>query len=80
MIVLPAGSATGAAGKSPFGDAIAVWHMRDARDAGGKNSALTVKGDVKLGVELKGAERRSSLETGGDGRAAELRGGYLTAG
>ena len=66
--------------KSPFADAVAVWHMTDSNDTAGKNSNLTPHGDVKLGVELKGAEREASIKRGGDGYVAEFHGGYLVAG
>jgi len=69
-----------AGGKSPFDDAVAVWHLSDLNDTAGRNSRLTFHGDVKVGVELKGAERDASIKRGGDGYAAEFRGGYLNAG
>ena len=68
------------AGKFPFDDAIAVWHMADLNDSAGNNSALTIHGDVKVGVELTGIDREASLKRGGDGRAAKFNGGYLSAG
>ena len=64
----------------PLDDAVATWHMADPRDSAGKNSSLTVVGDLGLGVELQGADRAESLRRGGDGRAARLQGGYLSAG
>jgi len=69
-----------AADDSPFSDAVAVWHMSDLSDAIGRNSALTVHGDARVGVELKGAEQEASRQRGGDGAVAEFRGGYLDAG
>ena len=66
-------------GKSPFDDAIAVWHMADLNDSAGDNSALTIHGDVKMGVELEGMDFEASLKRGGDGRAAKFNGGYLSA-
>jgi beta-fructofuranosidase len=74
-----AGNASGAA-DSPFGSAVAVWHMADANDSAGKNSLLAPAGEVELGVKLEGAERDDSLLRGGDGVAAVFRGGYLSAG
>ena len=62
-----------------FADAVAVWHMSDLGDSAGE-SPLTVHGDVKLGVELGGAERDASLKRGGDGYVAEFHGGYVIAG
>ena len=62
-----------AGGKLPFADAVAVWHFD-------KNRNLIPHGEVKLGVELKGAERKASIERGGDGYVAEFHGGYLIAG
>ena len=69
-----------AGGKSPFKDAVAVWHMANLDDSAGNNSALVVHGDVEIGVELKGAEREASIKRGGDGQAASFNGGYLSAG
>ena len=66
--------------KSPFADATAVWHMADLNDTAVKNSNLTPHGDVKLGIELKGAEREASIKRGGDGYVAEFHGGYFVAG
>ncbi|MFC1601501.1 LamG-like jellyroll fold domain-containing protein [Candidatus Sumerlaeota bacterium] len=68
------------ADRSSFANAIAVWHMDDLNDSVGKNSALTIHGDVKVGVELTGMDREASLKRGGDGRVAEFNGGYLSAG
>ena len=67
-------------GERPFEDAIAVWHMSDLNDSAGDNSALTVHGDVSVGVELTGRDREASLKRGGDGRTAVFNGGYLSAG
>lgn len=61
-------------------DAVAVWHLRDGRDVAGRDSALEQVGAAKTGVELRGPERDASLQRGGDGYAAELQGGYLSAG
>ena len=66
-------------GTSPFDDAVAVWHMADLSDSSGNNSVLTTQGDVRVGVELKGNDLEASLNRGGNGRAAEFRGGYLSA-
>lgn len=67
------------AGRILFTDAVAVWHMADLSDTAG-NMALTVHGDVKLGIELNGSERDASIKRGGDGYYAEFNGGYLVAG
>lgn len=64
---------------SPFLDAVAVWHMDDENDSAGKNSVLSIHGDVKLGVKLEGLERKASLKRGGDGEVALFNGGYLNA-
>ncbi len=69
-----------ASAKPPFDDAVATWHMAAEGDSAGKNSRLTVVGDVQLGVELHQAERAESLRRGGDGKAASFQGGYLSAG
>lgn len=53
--------------------------MADAHDSAGADSLLIRNGDVRLGVELTGAEREESLRRGGDGRVAEFRGGWLSA-
>lgn len=66
-------------GSSSFADVVALWHMADLSDSAGR-SPLTVHGDVKVGVRLTGRDREASLERGGDGCAAEFRGGYLVAG
>jgi len=73
-------STSEAAGRSPFEDAAAVWHMADQDGARGERARLTVQGNVNLGVNLKGPEREASLRRGGDGRVAEFGGGYLLAG
>ncbi len=62
-----------------FADAVAVWHMADANSADGK-SPLKSHGEATLGVELAGPEREESLARGGDGKAADLQGGWLDAG
>ena len=64
--------------KAIFADAEAVWHMADLSDSVG-NSRLAIHGDVKVGVELEETERKASIKRGGDGYAAEFRGGYLIA-
>ncbi|MBI5684476.1 MAG: GH32 C-terminal domain-containing protein [Verrucomicrobia bacterium] len=68
-----------AASTAVFTDAVAVWHFGDLNSADGK-SPLKLHGNVKLDVELKGAEREASLSRGGDGKAAEFAGGWLDAG
>ena len=68
---------------APPGDilsaAVAVWHMGEAKDSTGKSGPIAMKGKVKLGVELTGAERKASLRRGGDGRVARFEGGWLVA-
>jgi len=78
--ILAGGLAASAAERSPFADAVAVWHMASKDDSAGKNSRLTVHGAARLGVALEGAQRAASLERGGDGQVAELEDGFLTAG
>ncbi len=58
----------------PFGDADAVWKFD------GADKTLTARGEVKLGVELTGAERSASLARGGDGKVAQFEGGHLEIG
>lgn len=65
--------------KAVLSGAVAVWHMGDASSTEGK-SPLQIHGNLNLGVELKGADREASLARGGDGRAAEVAGGWLDAG
>jgi hypothetical protein len=74
------GSSAQAADRSPFADAVAAWQMGDRNDSSGKNSALTISGDVKVGVALDEPSRAASLRRGGDGRVAEFNGGWLSAG
>jgi len=64
----------------PLEDAVAVWHMADADGQAAERARLTVRDNVKLGVNLEGSEREASLRRGGDGRVAEFGGGYLIAG
>ena len=78
MSFLPAAFA--AEGRTPLTDAVAVWHMADSHDSAGANSVLKVEGQVKLGIELEGANREASLARGGDGKVAELAGGWLNPG
>ena len=66
--------------KTPFDDAVAVWHMGDAEGTGGCDAKLTPVGHVTVGVELAGAEKDASLRRGGDGRVAVFDGGHLVAG
>ncbi|MCX6872777.1 MAG: GH32 C-terminal domain-containing protein [Verrucomicrobia bacterium] len=67
-------------GQTPFANAVAVWHMADSHDSSGADSVLKIEGQVKLGIELQGAEREASLARGGDGKVAELAGGWLIPG
>lgn len=63
----------------PFDDAVAFWHMADLKDSSGNNNSLTAQGDVSVGVELQGGDLEASLKRGRNGKAAEFRGGYLSA-
>jgi len=65
--------------KSLFGDAVALWKMSNLKDTAGKNSVLTLNGDVKVGIKLTEAEYDASIKRGGDGYVAEFQGGYLNA-
>ncbi|HEX2972978.1 MAG TPA: LamG-like jellyroll fold domain-containing protein, partial [Tepidisphaeraceae bacterium] len=69
-----------AADPSPFANAVALWHLADLKDSTASSSDLTPKGKASVGVELTGLERQASLVRGGDGRVAQLDGGYLDAG
>lgn len=53
--------------------------MNGAADPAGVQGPLSVEGNVRLGVELSGAEREASLRRGGDARVARFEGGYLRA-
>ena len=62
--------------KTIFADAAAVWHFSDLNSADGK-IPLNIRDKSRVGVELTGADREASLARGGDGKAAELTGGWL---
>ena len=79
FLVLAATGRPTAAG-SPWDDATAVWHMADTRDSAGAESNLTPQGDVKLNASLSDEEQAASKKRGGDGKAAEFKGGWLSAG
>ncbi|NQT38810.1 MAG: hypothetical protein HQ581_15045, partial [Planctomycetes bacterium] len=79
MAILSVASSAMAADESPFDNAVAVWHMADLDDAGGKNSQLTPGGNVEIGVDLAGEDREASLARCGDGRVAKCDGGWLSA-
>jgi len=68
------------AGNEPMSDAIAVWQMADLSDSAGLDSRIEARGNARVGVELGKAERAASRARGGDGFAAELSGGWFTAG
>jgi hypothetical protein len=60
---------------SPLDDTKAFWSMgRPTPDA-----TLRVVGQVTLGQSLSGGDAAASRASGGDGRVAELAGGYLVA-
>lgn len=80
VAILSAARPTSGEESSPFSDAVAVWHMADARDSASKPDQLAVRGDVKLGVMLDGRDKEDSLRRGGDGRVAVFEGGWLDAG
>ena len=75
IVAVCAAATTIFAASTPFKDATATWNFSD-----GKDSSLTVRGDVKLGVELTGDERAASLARGGDGKVAQFNGGHLEIG
>lgn len=54
-----------------------LWHFANTTSESDPPSALELRGEVKIGVELTGQERDESLARGGDGRAADLNGGWL---
>lgn len=63
-----------------FETAVAAWHLGGPEDSAGKVGPLASTGQVRLGVELTGADREASVRRGGDGRAAQFEGGWLVAG
>ena len=69
-----------ASADSPLDDALAIWHMADTHDSAGADSQLSIHGDVRLNTAISEDQRTASRRRGGDGRVAELRGGYLSAG
>lgn len=60
-----------------FDDVITLWEMADLTESTGKGQDLSIKGDVKVGVKIKGDERDVSLQRGCDSLVAEFRGGWL---
>lgn len=61
-------------------DAAALWRMGDLSDLSEAGRCeLLPHGDVRIGVELRGADRAESEKRGGNGRAAEFHGGWLEA-
>jgi len=80
LVVLLSVAGARASAADVFGDAAAVWHMADPAESTGRGRGLTVRGDARLGVELRGAARKASLVRGGDAYAAELAGGWLEVG
>lgn len=82
LLVAPtcAGQEVGPDPQRVLASAVAVWHMANEQDSAGGNSALTPRGPVRFGVALGGSERDASLARGGDGKVAELDGGWLDAG
>jgi len=73
----PAGAAEVA--EAAFKGAVAVWHFRDLNDSAGANSVLKPFGQARVGVALAGEDHKASLARGGDGFAAELKGGAFNA-
>jgi hypothetical protein len=74
ILAVPAGA------KTPWDDAVAVWHMDGPKDAAGRDSSLKIEGDVELGVTLEGDDLAASRVRQGDGRVAVFKGGWLSAG
>lgn len=65
--------------KAVFADAVAAWHFGDLNSADGA-SPLQAREGARAGVELAGADREASLARGGDGRVADIDGGFFDAG
>jgi sucrose-6-phosphate hydrolase SacC (GH32 family) len=62
-----------------FKGAIAVWDFSDLNDKTPENSILGTHGDVRF-ISLSREEANTSKARGGDGKAADFRGGWLDAG
>ena len=78
--LLVATASRGVAAAGPWDDAVAVWHMAGPDDSAGDNSRLTVHGEVTVGTSLDEGDAAASRARGGDGIAADIRGGWLAAG
>ncbi len=64
----------------PWEDALVLWQFSDLNDTNGRNSQLTLFGDVQTGIVLTGNELEESKLRGGDGRIVRIKkGGYLSA-
>src|SRR4030067_2380312 len=61
-------------------DAVAIWHMADAKNVINKGGPIIIMGEVKLGVKLKDNESEKALLHFSAGNVASLEGGYLIAG
>jgi beta-fructofuranosidase len=77
LIALVVTCRTGPAAESPspkdvLATAKSIWHMGPG--------PMEIRGDAATGFALAGPERESSLQRGGDGRVAELRGGAIVVG
>jgi len=66
--------------QTPLGDAVAVWHMKDAADSTGHGNVLAIKGKPEF-IPLLAKDAAESRLRGGDGIAAKLSAGdYFSAG
>ncbi len=65
--------------RAVLADAVSAWHFATLDSADGR-SPLKLQGAAKVGIELQGADRDASLARGGDGKAAEIAGGWFDAG
>lgn len=65
--------------KAVFGDAVAAWHFGDLNSEDGA-SPLQARDGAKVGLALSGGYREASIARGGDGKIAEIDGGFFDAG
>ncbi len=65
--------------KAIFAGAVAAWHFGDLNSEDGA-SPLQARDGAKAGVPLSGGDREASIARGGDGKIAEIDGGFFDAG
>ncbi len=60
--------------RTPFADAVSVWHLRDNRDSSGNNYHLKANREPAKFSKLPGKQYSDSLKRCGDGHAAKFAG------